>query len=118
MTLLKKTVSGSGEDLKAIKNAKNASKTAEGGTQRTSFTGSNDPRKNKGIGPNELLGKADGYVNDGPVTSDISDANGLKKTSGGPDNVTHNKRVTVSNEDITKGFGNLKANKSSKKFGS
>ena len=44
MAMITKTAPGSAEDMKYIKNAKNMPKTAKGGTQRTSFTGSSDNR--------------------------------------------------------------------------
>ena len=107
MTMITKTVSGSGEQLKAVDNAKKASKKPQGGIQRTSFKGSNDPRKAKDVGPNETLMKADGYVNQGPVSSDLSDAAAMKNTSGGPKTGgAMVGQVTVAKEDVTKAFGN------------
>jgi len=45
MAMISKTVTGSTEDMKYVKNAKNAPRSAMGGTQRTSFEGSSDPRR-------------------------------------------------------------------------
>jgi hypothetical protein len=103
MAMIRKEVSGSGEALKAVKNAKNASKTAMGGTQRTSFEGSNDPRKSGNPGPNQILKGADGYVNQGDVMmGDVSHSRSFTKT-GARGGITG--KIAVANEDITSGMG-------------
>lgn len=101
--MIKKQVTGSGEALKAVKNAKNASKTAMGGTQRTSFEGSRDPRKSGNAGPNVVLKTSPGYVDQGDVTmGDTSHSRSFTKT-GARGSTAGN--VTSVNEDVTRGMG-------------
>lgn len=101
--MIKKQVTGSGEALKAVKNAKNASKTAMGGTQRTSFEGSRDPRKSGSAGPNTVLKTSPGYVDQGDVTmGDTSHSRSFTKT-GARGSAAGN--VTSVNEDVTRGMG-------------
>lgn len=115
MAMIKKTVTGSAEDLKAIKNAKAGTGVATGGTQRTSFKGSNDTRSSGKATANKTMKKANGYVDQGPVTSDLSNDNGKKYTNGGP-KASVNKRVMTETEDVTKGMGGKFTNKVSGKF--
>ena len=97
--MIRKEVSGSGEALKAVKNAKNASKTAMGGTQRTSFEGSNDPRKSGSPGPNA----AEGYVNQGDVMmGDVSHSRSFTK-AGARGSAAG--KVAVATESVTGGMG-------------
>ena len=72
MAMISKTVTGSAEDMKYVKNAKNYPKSAMGGTTRTSFTGSSDTRAAGAPGPNNMLKDAEGYVNQGPEMMDIT----------------------------------------------
>ena len=72
MAMISKTVTGSAEDMKYVKNAKNYPKSAMGGTERTSFTGSNDTRAAGAPGPNNMLQDAEGYVNQGPEMMNVT----------------------------------------------
>ena len=65
MGMINKTVTGVTEDLKLVKNSKQAPKTAVGGTSRPKFTGSNDTRPAGDAGPNVVLQTAPGYVDQG-----------------------------------------------------
>lgn len=101
--MMKKEVSGSGEALKAVKNARNASKTAMGGTSRASFQGSNDTRPVGPAKPNQVLKGADGYVAQGDVTmGDVSHSRSFTKT-GARGGASGNARVA--SEDVTRGMG-------------
>jgi hypothetical protein len=103
MAMIRKQVSGSGEALKAVKNAKNASKTAMGGTERPSFEGSRDTRKTGNPGPNQVLKGADGYVNQADVMmGDVSHSRSFTKAGarGGAAG-----KVSVASENITGGMG-------------
>ena len=83
MAMISKTVTGSAEDMKYVKNAKNYPKSAMGGTERTSFTGSNDTRAAGAPGPNNMLQDAEGYVNQGPEMMNVT-----KGHQGGTDDST------------------------------
>jgi hypothetical protein len=103
MALIKKEVTGITEDLKLVKNAKAAPVSPKGGTQRSSFEGSNDPRKSGSVNPNRILKGADGYVNQGDVMmGDVSHSRSFTKAGarGGARGA-----VSVSNEDVTRGMG-------------
>lgn len=103
MGMIRKEVSGSGEALKAVKNAKNASKTAMGSTSRPSFTGSRDTRAAGSIGPNQVLKGAPGYVDQADVMmGDISHSRSFN-TPG--DRGAISGAATTASEDITKGMG-------------
>jgi hypothetical protein len=83
MAMISKTVTGSTEDMKYMKNAKNYPKSAMGGTERTSFTGSNDPRSSGPVGPNNMLQDAPGLVDQGPEMMNVT-----KGYQGGTDDST------------------------------
>lgn len=103
MGMIKKEVSGSGEALKLVRNGKTAPTTAGGGTGRTSFEGSRDSR---GAGPargNRVLKGASGYIDQGAVSiGDTSHSRSFTKTGARGSTAG---RVTVANEDVTKGMG-------------
>ena len=106
MGMIKKEVTGSAEALKSVQNGKNAPKTPTGGTGRTSFTGSNDSRTAGKVNTNATLKRADGYINDGPVSSDLSENHGGSYVSGGPKSGgAMTGQVTPAKEDVTKGMG-------------
>ena len=69
MAMISKTVSGSAEEYKYIKNGKSYPKSSASGTQRTSFTGSSDSRPAGPTNANMTLLDAPGLIDDGPVTS-------------------------------------------------
>lgn len=107
MAMISKTVTGSAEDMKYVKNAKNYPKSAMGGTERTSFTGSNDTRSAGSPGPNNMLKDVEGYVNQGPVMMDIT-----KGYQGGNDESTGPKAgggmtpsIRTASENVTSGMG-------------
>lgn len=103
MAMIKKQVTGSAEAMKSVKNAKNASKTAMGGTQRTSFEGSRDPRKSGNPGPNTVLKTSGGYVDQAAVTmGDTSHSRSFTKR--GMRGSTAGNITTVA-EDVTRGMG-------------
>lgn len=105
MAMIKKTVTGDTNAMKYVQNAKNASKTPKGGTQRTSFTGSSDSRAGAGApSGKEYLKYAPGLVDDGPVTSDTAVSSPQDTVSGGP-TATVNKRISVASENINAGMG-------------
>lgn len=86
MASFKKEVTGSGEKLKAVKNAKNAPKTAKGGGTS-----------------NQVLKASEGYVNQGPVTTgDTSFAKKFTKT--GARGAIRGK-VSPAKETVTNGMG-------------
>lgn len=103
MAMIKKEVTGISEDLKLVKNAKAAPTTPSGGTQRSSFEGSRDPRKSGGVTSNRVLKSADGYINQADVMmGDVSHSRSFTKAGarGGASGA-----VSVSSEDVTRGMG-------------
>ena len=103
MAMRRKEVSGSGEALKAVKNARNASKTAMGGTSRTSFEGSRDSRRTGAAGPNQVLKGADGYVAQGDMMiGDVSHSRSFTK-AGARGGISG--KVSPAREDVTRGMG-------------
>ncbi len=103
MGMIKKTVTGISEDLKLVKNGKQAPKVATGGTQRTSFTGSSDGRSAGNAGPNQVLKGAAGYIDQGDVyMGDTSFSREWTKTGNrGP--IVGQAKVT--SEKVTGGMG-------------
>ena len=103
MGMIKKTVTGISEDLKLVKNGKQYPKVALGGTQRTSFTGSEDSRAAGKVGPNQVLASAPGYIDQGDVyMGDTSHSRKWTKTGNrGP--ITGQAKVT--SENVTGGMG-------------
>lgn len=103
MALINKEVTGITENLKLVKNGKAAPATPAGGTQRTSFQGSNDSRKSGSVNSNRVLQGADGYINQGAVMiGDVSHSRsfttpGARGSAGGA--------VSVAKEDVTRGMG-------------
>ena len=81
------------------------SSTAGGGIQRTSFTGSNDPRKASMPGQTKMLKEAKGLIDQGPDTMDTSgDARGF--VSGGPKSGGNmGGMVSPAKENVTSGMG-------------
>ena len=81
---------------------------AGGGTQRTGFTGSNDPRSQKAgmTGQTKMLKEAPGLIAQGPDTMDISAKYGEQYVSGGPKaSGSAGGMVTVAKENVTAGMG-------------
>jgi hypothetical protein len=103
MAMIKKEVTGISEDLKLVKNAKAAPTSPKGGTQRSSFEGSRDPRKSGGVNANRVLKGADGYVNQADVMmGDVSHSRSFTTPGarGGASGA-----VTTAKEDVTRGMG-------------
>jgi hypothetical protein len=103
MAMIKKEVTGIADDLKLVKNVKAAPTTPSGGTQRSSFEGSRDPRKSGAVNSNRVLKSADGYVNQADVTiGDTSHSRSFTKTGarGGAKGA-----VSVAKENVTGGMG-------------
>lgn len=103
MTTKRKTVTGSGEKLKAIKNAKSASKTAIGGTSRPRFTGSNDTRAAGSVTSNEKLKRSVGYADSGPVS--MGDTSHSRKFTKAGSKGSLAGAVTPAKEKVTNGMG-------------
>jgi hypothetical protein len=103
MAMIRKEVTGAAEDLKLVKNAKMAPKTAQGGTQRTAFEGSRDPRSTGAPGPNQVLKSAPGYVDQADVMmGDTSHSRSFTKM-GARGSLAGASRVA--REDVTRGMG-------------
>jgi hypothetical protein len=103
MAMIKKEVTGISEDLKLVKNAKTAPITPKGGTQRTSFEGSKDPRKSGAVNSNRVLKSADGYINQADVMmGDVSHSRSftIPGSRGGATGA-----VSPAKEDVTRGMG-------------
>jgi hypothetical protein len=103
MAMIRKEVTGSGEALKAVKNAKNASKTPMGRTKRTSFEGSRDTRAAGDAGPNQVLKSAPGYVDQADVMMGDTSHSRSFTTAGNRGSAAG--AVTTASEDVTKGMG-------------
>jgi hypothetical protein len=103
MAMIRKEVTGSGESMKLVRNAKQAPTTAQGSTQRTSFEGSRDTRSAGSIGPNRVLRSAPGYVDQGDVMmGDTSHSRSF--TTPGARGATSS-AVRVASENVTRGMG-------------
>lgn len=103
MATINKSVTGISEDLKAVKNAKNASKRPMGGTTRTSFEGSRDTRKTGDLAPNMVLKSTPGYVDQGDVMmGDVSHSRSFT-TQGKKGSMSGS--VKPAREDVTRGMG-------------
>ena len=106
MSMIKKTVTGSTEAYKLVKNAKNAPTTAKGGTQRTSFTGSSDGRSGAGAASGKkYLKNAPGLVDQGPVMMEPQNNKQPNNTTSGGPNAGVNKKYSASNENVNSGMG-------------
>ena len=82
------------------------SDTAGGGTQRTGFTGSNDPRGAGMSGQTKMLKEAKGLIDQGPDTMDLSAKYGDKYVSGGPKSGGNmGGMVSPAKENVTSGMG-------------
>jgi len=103
MALIKKQVTGIAEELKLVKNSKSAPKTAMGGSQRTSFKGSDDNRSAGAAGPNQVLKGAEGYVNQGATyIGDVSHSRSFTK-AGTRGSLAG--KVSTASENVTGGMG-------------
>ena len=81
------------------------SDTAGGGTQRTGFTGSNDPRGAGMSGQTKMLKEAKGLIDQGPDTMDTS-GDASEFVSGGPKSGGNmGGMVSAAKEDVTRGMG-------------
>ena len=81
------------------------SDTAGGGSQRTGFTGSNDPRGAGMSGQTKMLKEAKGLIDQGPDTMDIS-GDASEFVSGGPKSGGNmGGMVSAAKEDVTRGMG-------------
>ena len=105
MAMISKTVSGTAESYKLIKNGKNYPKSSNSGTQRTSFTGSSDPRPAGPASSNKTLLEAPGLIDDAPVTSATQNNTQPNNTVSGGPNAGVNKVYSASNEDVDGGMG-------------
>jgi hypothetical protein len=103
MAMISKEVTGITENLKLVKNSKNAPKAAQGGTQRTSFEGSRDTRPAGAAGPNQVLKSAPGYVDQGDVMMGDTSHSRSFTTMGARGSLAGAARVA--NEDVTRGMG-------------
>lgn len=103
MATINKTVTGVSENLKAVKNAKSASKSPMGGTTRSSFEGSRDTRKTGGVAPNMVLKSTPGYVDQGAVT--MGDVSHSRSFTSKRSSVSMNGNINVAKEDVTRGMG-------------
>lgn len=103
MATINKSVTGVSENLKAVKNAKNASKTPMGGTTRSTFEGSRDMRKTGEVAPNMVLKSAPGYVDQGDVM--MGDVSHSRSFTSKRSSVSMNGNITTSKEDVTRGMG-------------
>lgn len=103
MAMIKREVTGSAENMKLVRNSKQAPKAAKGSTQRTSFEGSRDTRAAGAIGPNMVLRSSPGYVDQGDVT--VGDTSHSRSFTTTGSRVTSSPAVTVAREDVTKGMG-------------
>lgn len=106
MAMIRKEVTGSAQDMKLVKNVKNAPKGPMGGTQRTSFKGSNDTRSAGNAGPGVGMKPVEGYVNQGPEMMDVSNQPEGGVGIGGPKGMAPGaSKVSVSRESVTGGMG-------------
>ena len=106
MAMIGKTAPGNAEEMKYVKNGKNASKTPKGGTQRTSFRGSSDGRSGAGAASGkEYLKYAPGLIDDGPVLMETQNGKQPNNTVSGGPNAGVNKRISAANENINAGMG-------------
>jgi len=105
MAMIKKEVTGDANALKLVADARQAPVAAKGGTQRTSFTGSNDTRPAGDDRPNRKLKAARGYVDQGPVTMDVANNYGAQFVNGGPTSGSVNKKYSAASESVTGGMG-------------
>ena len=81
------------------------SDTAGGGTQRTGFTGSNDPRGAGMSGQTKMLKEAPGLIGQGPDTMDTS-GDASEFVSGGPKSGGNmGGMVSPAKENVTSGMG-------------
>ena len=78
---------------------------AGGGTERSKFTGSSDPRKTGMTGQTKMLKEAPGLISQGPDTMDTSGDAG-EFVSGGPKSGGNmGGMVSAAKEDVTRGMG-------------
>ena len=82
------------------------SDTVGGGTERSKFTGSTDPRKTGMTGQTKMLKEAPGLIGQGPDTMDLSAKYGDKYVSGGPKSGGNmGGMVSPAKENVTAGMG-------------
>ena len=105
MAMISKTVSGSAEEYKYIKDGKSYPKSSPSGTQRTSFTGSRDPRPAGPTNANMTLLDAPGLIDDGPITSATQNEKQPNNTVSGGPNAGVNKVYSASEENVDAGMG-------------
>lgn len=103
MGLIKKTVTGNTNDLKLVQNGKNVPKAAGGGTERPSFTGSNDKRSAGSPNRNVVLQEGEGYINQGSVT--MGDVSFSRKWTETGKRGSAAGKATVMHQDVTSGMG-------------
>jgi hypothetical protein len=105
MAMIKKTAPGSTEEMKYVKDGRSYPLQYPDGTQRTSFTGSNDTRAAGQLKANKLLLEAPGMIDDGPVLyQHQNDKQPNNTVSGGP-NAGVNKVYSASEENVDSGMG-------------
>ena len=105
MAMISKTVSGTTENYKLIKNGKNYPKSTNSGTQRTSFTGSSDTRPAGSTSPNQKLLNAPCLIDDAPLYAATQNNTQPNNTVSGGPNAGVNKVYSASNEDVDGGMG-------------
>tara|TARA_A100001015_G_scaffold294261_1_gene371828 strand:- start:1026 stop:1382 length:357 start_codon:yes stop_codon:yes gene_type:complete len=110
MAMITKMAPGSAEDMKYIKSVKNAPKSAKGGTQRTSFTGSSDSRSSGAPNAAVMGGMktSPGYADQAPIMADMNSAAGSMASgyvSGGPKASSISSQIKPASEDVTRGMG-------------
>jgi hypothetical protein len=101
--MIKKTVTGKTEELKLVKNGKNAPTAPLGGTGRSSFKGSNDTRAAGNAGGNKTLAPANGYINDGAVSIGDTSFSGKWNKKGKTGSTAG--KVSTAKESVTSGMG-------------
>ena len=103
MAMIKKTAK---QPMEQKASYAKVSATAGGGSQRTGFTGSNDPRGAGMSGQTKMLKEAKGLIDQGPDTMDIAGNHGAQYVSGGPKSGGNmGGMVSPAKENVTSGMG-------------
>ena len=102
MAMIKKTAK---QPMEQKASYAKVSDTAGGGSQRTGFTGSNDPRGAGMSGQTKMLKEAPGLIGQGPDTMDTS-GDASEFVSGGPKSGGNmGGMVSPAKENVTSGMG-------------
>ena len=103
MAMIKKTAK---QPMEQKASYAKVSDTAGGGSQRTGFTGSNDPRGAGMSCQTKMLKEAKGLIDQGPATMDIAGTHGAQYVSGGPKSGGNmGGMVSPAKENVTAGMG-------------